>query len=46
MVWPFGKKKGDPGKAAKAKTPPMQVQMPKYTPKKQVKAKNPKKGKS
>lgn len=32
----------DVGKGARATTPPMQVQKPKYTPKKQVKAKNPK----
>jgi len=32
-------------KAAKAKTPPMQAQNPKYGDKKMVKAKNPKKGK-
>lgn len=34
---------GDPGKAAKATTPPLKKQTPKYTPKKQIKAKNPKK---
>lgn len=41
----FTGKGADPGKAARATTPPMQKQTPKYTPKKQVKAKNPKKGK-
>lgn len=35
-------KKPDVGKAAKATTPPMQVQMPKYPPKKSGRAKNPK----
>ena len=36
-------KNTNPGKAAKAKTPPMQVQAPKYAPKKSVRAINPKK---
>lgn len=34
---------GDPGKAAKSTTPPGKKQTPKYTAKKQVKAKQPKK---
>lgn len=38
------RKNTDPGKAARATTPPMQVQAPKYTPKKQVRAVKPKKG--
>lgn len=38
-----GKRLIDPGKAARATTPPMQPPLPKYAPKKSVRAKNPKK---
>lgn len=39
----LSKGQASPGKAAKATTPPMKVQMPKYPAKKSVRAKNPKK---
>jgi hypothetical protein len=44
MNWrEVGKRLISPGKAAIARTPPMQAPMPKYTPKKQARAINPKK---